>query len=364
MSKISKRRVALMCLFCMVVTVLCGTAFAADPDNGEAAAPQESDYAQIPLYVDGLRAGSGVKIGATTYISLQAFCEALAPEISTEIHTGAEAPAEAAAASGSETDALPGTEPSEVLPEEAEALSVLEPAEEAPADTADGQPAEETEADEPITMTLTLAAPVDEAGQPTDEALVITARVGDAYMVANGRYFYIPELVQELDGTVMVPVREAARAFGVEVVWHEDTRCISVESTQVDILQSGEEFYGEEDLYWLSRIIHAESGNQPLEGMIAVGNVVLNRVEDPSCPDTIYEVIFDDRYGVQFSPTETGTIYDEPNEQSIIAAKLCLEGYEVAGASLFFLNPEIGVSSWFTSTRTYVTTIGDHVFYA
>ena len=361
MSKISKRRVALMCLFCMVVTVLCGAAFAVDPEEGEVSLPQESDTAEIPLYVDGLRAGSGVKIGATTYISLQAFCEALAPEICTEIHTG---DAEAAAASGSETDVLSGTEPSEVPLEEADALSVSEPAEESPADAEDGQPAEEAEADEPITITLTLAAPVDEAGQPTDEALVITAREGDAYMVANGRYFYIPDLVQEMDGAVMVPIREAARAFGVEVVWHEDTRCISVESTQVDILTPGEEFYGEEDLYWLSRIIHAESGNQPLEGMIAVGNVVLNRVADPTCPDTIYEVIFDDRYGVQFSPTETGTIYDEPNEQSVIAAKLCLEGYEVAGASLFFLNPEIGVSSWFTSTRTYVTTIGDHVFYA
>jgi hypothetical protein len=31
---------------------------------------------------------------------------------------------------------------------------------------------------------------------------------------------------------------------------------------------------------------------------------------------------------------------------------------------LFFVNPQIGVSGWFASTRTYVATIGDHAFYA
>lgn len=47
------------------------------------------------------------------------------------------------------------------------------------------------------------------------------------------------------------------------------------------------------DLYWLSRIISAESRGESLKGQIAVGNVVLNRVEEDDFPDTIPAVIFD-----------------------------------------------------------------------
>jgi N-acetylmuramoyl-L-alanine amidase len=132
----------------------------------------------------------------------------------------------------------------------------------------------------------------------------------------------------------------------------------------MSFIESGEEVYNEEDVYWLSRIINAESLNQPLEGKIAVGNVVLNRVADETCPDTIYDVIFDRKYGVQFSVITNGTIYMDPSEESIIAAKICLEGYSVVGDSIYFVNPDIGVSSWFVNTRTFVKSIGNHDFYA
>ena len=158
------------------------------------------------------------------------------------------------------------------------------------------------------------------------------------------------------NGRTYVPLRQVAEALGGSARWDRYLDGAAVTSAGAG--------YDASDLYWLSHIIYAESGNQPLEGMIGVGNVVLNRVADPTCPDTIYDVIFDRRYGVQFSPTENGTIYDDPNELSIIAAKLCLEGYEVVGDSLFFVNPQIGISSWFVNTRNYVATIGEHVFFA
>lgn len=304
MSKSLKRRVALMCLFCLMITSLCGAAFAAGEEDEEAVTEQVIDYTPIPLYVDGIRVGDGFKVDATTYMPIRAFSEALRQEVTLEWD-------------------------------------------------------QETQ-----TVTVVLEPKTDEDGTPLTESLTVTATVGEQYMVANDRYLYVPNGVLNLEGTVMVPIRELAKIFGVEIAWHDDTWSISIDSTELDILDPGADFYVEDDLYWLSHIIHAESGNQPLEGMIGVGNVVLNRVADPTCPDTIYDVIFDNRYGVQFSPTETGAIYDDPNEESIIAAKLCLEGYDVAGASLFFLNPEIGVSNWFASTRTYVATIGDHAFYA
>ncbi|MGI5936838.1 MAG: cell wall hydrolase [Oscillospiraceae bacterium] len=196
------------------------------------------------------------------------------------------------------------------------------------------------------------------------DGLVLSAREGDNYITANGRYFYVPRGVLNYNGTILVPIREVAKAFNVKVNWNNRYWTVDLDTSEMSFIESGDGFYNEEDLYWLSRIINAESLNQLLEGKIAVGNVVLNRVADESCPDTIYDVIFDNKYGVQFSVTTNGTIYMDPSEESIIAAKICLEGYSVVGDSIYFVNPDIGVSSWFVNTRTFVKSIGDHDFYA
>ena len=66
--------------------------------------------------------------------------------------------------------------------------------------------------------------------------------------------------------------------------------------------------YSEDDLYWLSRIIEAESKGEPMEGKIAVGNVIINRRESPDFPDSIYEVIFEKTSGkYQFTPVKNNT---------------------------------------------------------
>lgn len=198
----------------------------------------------------------------------------------------------------------------------------------------------------------------------TCEGLELTATVGTNYLTANGRCFYVPHGVLNLNGSVSVPVREIAKVFSVEIEWDEETSSVSICADEPSIIEGGDDYYNEDDLYWLARLINAESGNQPMDGKVAVGNVVTNRVNDPTCPDSIYGVIFDKRYGVQFSVTETGGIFAEPNEESIIAAKICLEGYNVVEDSIYFVNPEIGAYSWFMQTRVYVATIGDHDFYA
>lgn len=198
----------------------------------------------------------------------------------------------------------------------------------------------------------------------TGDGLTLSITVGQQYMTANGRCLYIPLGVFNYNGSVLVPVRELSRVYGVEVEWHEESSSISLLAENPEFIQPGDEFYVEEDLYWLSRIINSEAGNQPLDGKIGVGNVVLNRVADPTCPDTIYNVIFDRKYGVQFSVTTNGTIYNAPNDESIVAAKLCLEGYSIVEDAIYFVNPDIGVSSWFVNTRVFVATIGDHDFYA
>ena len=198
----------------------------------------------------------------------------------------------------------------------------------------------------------------------TSEDLDLVAAVGNNYIVVNDRCFYLPYSVLNVEGAIAMPVRELAKIFQVEVTWDEENESVSIAADDPKILEKAETVYNEQDLYWLARLINAEAGNQPLEGKIGVGNVVINRVADPTCPKTIYGVIFDSKYGVQFSVTQTGGIYEEPNEESIVAAKICLEGYNIVGDSIYFVNPDVGVSSWFANTRTFISTIGDHDFYA
>ena len=71
----------------------------------------------------------------------------------------------------------------------------------------------------------------------------------------------------------------------------------------------------------------------------------------------------DKRFGIQFAPVANGTIYNTPNADSIIAAKICLEGYTLSDEIIYFLNPAASTSSWITNNRPYAFTIGKHTFY-
>lgn len=193
-----------------------------------------------------------------------------------------------------------------------------------------------------------------------EETLSLTATLGDQYIVANGRYLYAAKGVIELDGKIAVPVRTIAEAYNLDVAYKSATKSVYLTS-QEDAgayLESGDTYYDEETLYWLSRIIYCESGNQSLEGRLAVGNVVMNRVENPRFPNTVYDVIFQRN---QFSPASSGSIYRTPSAGSVLAAKLVMDGAKVVKTALFF--NRAGLSCYASRNCTYVTTIGDHAFY-
>ena len=121
--------------------------------------------------------------------------------------------------------------------------------------------------------------------------------------------------------------------------------------------------YDYEDLYWLSRIISAEAKGESFTGQIGVGTVVLNRVRSSQFPNTIKGVVFDQKYGTQFTPVANGTIYDAPTQSAVVAAKMCLDGYTLSGSVLYFLNPRIATSSWIQNNRKYAFRVGNHDFY-
>lgn len=121
--------------------------------------------------------------------------------------------------------------------------------------------------------------------------------------------------------------------------------------------------YDYEDLYWLARIISAEAKGESFTGQIGVGTVVLNRVRSKQFPNTVKGVVFDKKYGTQFTPVANGSIYNTPTNSAVVAAKMCLDGYTLSNSVLYFLNPSIATSSWIQNNRKYAFRVGNHEFY-
>lgn len=185
----------------------------------------------------------------------------------------------------------------------------------------------------------------------------ITLGAGDEYMLANGRAIYLPDGYYEINGSIVVPLDAIAKIFTLGVSYDNELAAYVLDTANEAVLRSGDEFYDEDDLYWMARIITWESGNQPVEGQIAVGNVVLNRTASSGFPDTIKGVIFQPG---QFSPAMNGVIYGEPYEISVICAKLTLEGYNTVGDALFF---QVGRYGAVADIADYVCTIAGHNFF-
>jgi len=117
--------------------------------------------------------------------------------------------------------------------------------------------------------------------------------------------------------------------------------------------------YSQYEIDLLARLVRAEAEIEPFQGKVAVACVVLNRVDSPSFPNTIKEVIYEKG---QFQPVQNGQINKPADEDSIKAVYEALnENRSVAGGSLYFYNPTIATSRWLDSRATTLV-IGHHVF--
>lgn len=106
----------------------------------------------------------------------------------------------------------------------------------------------------------------------------------------------------------------------------------------------------------LAALIQAEGGNQPYEGQIAIGAVVMNRVKSPRYPNSIAEVIYAPG---QFGPASNGTLAKylaNPKASCLQAAQDAINGYTTIGTFTHFKNARVQVSG-------DSIVIGNHVFY-
>lgn len=121
---------------------------------------------------------------------------------------------------------------------------------------------------------------------------------------------------------------------------------------------SGGGKYSQSDYNLLARIISAEARGEPYSGQVAVGAVVLNRVEHPSFPDTISGVIY--QKGA-FSCLNDGQFNQPVAESAYRAAQDALNGWDPVGGAIYYYNPKTATNQWIRS-RPIISTIGRHVF--
>lgn len=114
----------------------------------------------------------------------------------------------------------------------------------------------------------------------------------------------------------------------------------------------------ESNVYLLAKIISAESRGEPYSGQVAVGAVILNRIEHPSFPDTLSGVIYQNG---AFTAIVDGQIDQPISDSAYSAARDALNGWDPTGGCIYYYNPA-KTSNSFMWSRPVVITIGDHRF--
>lgn len=112
------------------------------------------------------------------------------------------------------------------------------------------------------------------------------------------------------------------------------------------------------DFELLARIISAEARGEPYIGQVAVGAVVLNRVESSSFPDSIAGVVYQPG---AFTAITDGQINEAVTDSARRAAREALNGSDPTGGALYYYNPDKTSNKWIRS-RPVITQIGAHLF--
>lgn len=154
----------------------------------------------------------------------------------------------------------------------------------------------------------------------------------------------------------------SAGAASAQSTTSSDTQSASAQTTSTEAAPAVEETQtaavsvSNDTVTLLAAIIMCEAGGEPYEGQVAVGSVIMNRVNSSLFPNTISEVVYQSG---QFSPVANGRLASTLASGNITdscyqAANAVLAGTNNIGSCLFFQATYLGHSGY---------TIGGHVFY-
>ncbi len=202
----------------------------------------------------------------------------------------------------------------------------------------------------------------DELLLQTEEIVSVSVRDTEVFVRESGQTEY--KQSQEKEITPAQPTRVEPTATPVP------TAIPTPEVIVEPVCVCGQNVVAMDDTNYqvLLRIVEAEAAGEGLEGKKLVANVILNRVNHPSFPNTVEEVVFQKSGGsAQFSPTidgrfESVVISDETRE----AVDMVLAGADNSQGALFFSarsKADPDNMSWFDKNLKWLFAYGGHEFY-
>lgn len=202
------------------------------------------------------------------------------------------------------------------------------------------------------------------------------------------KYITILLLINLIFGTSWLCVREltfnrvaAAQAFRMEFLgadaaeekksFLEVVACVSSGQRVVDyeVLEQTMQYQlSDQDYNTLLRIVEAEAGGEDEDGKLLVANVVLNRVNSETFPDTVTAVVMQKEQGVaQFSPTVDGRFQNvRISKETYAAVERALYGEDISQGALYFCARQKSDSEklqWFDRKLTRLFSYGNHEFF-
>lgn len=202
------------------------------------------------------------------------------------------------------------------------------------------------------------------------------------------KYITILLLINLIFGTSWLCVREltfnrvaATQAFRMEFLgadaaeekksFLEVVACVSSGQRVVDyeVLEQTMQYQlSDQDYNTLLRIVEAEAGGEDEDGKLLVANVVLNRVNSKTFPDTVTDVVMQKEQGVaQFSPTVDGRFQNvRISEETYAAVERALYGEDISRGALYFCARQKADSEklqWFDRKLTRLFSYGNHEFF-
>ena len=199
-----------------------------------------------------------------------------------------------------------------------------------------------------LSLAVTSASALSKIGSRGEEVKKIQTALRDL------RYFN-----SKIDGIYGTITKKAVERFQKDYGLKVDG--IAGKNTLKALKINGDDYYGgysSSDYELLARIISAEARGESYLGQVAVGAVVLNRVEHPSFPDTLTGVVY--QKGA-FSCLDDGQFYEPIADSCYSAARDAINGLDPSGGAIYYYNPQKSTNKWIFS-RPIITTIGKHRF--
>ena len=182
----------------------------------------------------------------------------------------------------------------------------------------------------------------------------ISQEVKDIQTVLKQKGYYSGNI----DGIFGTATKKAVTAFQKDVGLTPDGIAGKNTLKALGITNNSSGGYSSSDYDLLARIISAESRGEPYSGQVAVGAVIMNRIEHPSFPDTLSGVVY--QKGA-FSCLNDGQFYEPVSDSAYRAATDALNGLDPSGGAIYYYNPKKATSKWIFS-REIITVIGNHRF--